>query len=309
MSSSIFRRLPSLGSVLSLALLAASACTSKKYEFSDIKALQNPSPASADYSFQGTAQTKIRLGDRDHADSVFKDVFGSGTLVTGTTTVDDILKVQVHGYISYFGGACDPGYVETTWMGAKSYAAGELVRATEHGAASDAFYRALNGHTSSNIAAGAGYCAGMNAVTCKKKNFSTDLAAGNWIKTQTQGCYRRTESLTPMISGPAPAREALRVQLCETLTGTDSTLAVAISNVGGDATSAPGATQIAAVWELFHFGDEIAPEISTALQKVVDTTATALQSEATVPSASEITQEQWRFLFLTVCRSPTWSIL
>ncbi len=298
-----------LGIFLCLSLGMSSACTSKKYEFSDLRAVENPSPASADYSFQGTAQTKIRLGDRDHADSVFKDVFGASTLVTGTTTVEDTLNTQVHGYISYFGGACDAGYVETTWMQNKSYMTGELVRATEYGATSDAFYRALSSHTSSNVPRGTGGCASLNAVTCKKFNFSEDLRAGKWVRTQTQGCYRRTESLTPMISGPAPAREALRVQLCETFTGTDTTLAVAIANAGGDATSAPGETQIGAVWELFHFGDEIAPEITTALQKVVDTTASVLQSEATAPSASEITLEQWRFLFLTVCRSPTWSIL
>jgi|GEM_PF-5617356 len=297
------------GAFLFFALAASSACTSKKYEFSDLRAVENPSPASADYSYQGTAQTKIRLGDRDHADSVFKDVFGASTLVTGSTTVEDTLNTQVHGYISYFGGACDAGFVETTWMQNKSYLTGELVRATEYGAGSDGFYRALSSHTSSNVARGSGGCTSLNTVTCKKFNFSEDLGTGKWVRTHTQGCYRRNESLTPMISGPAPAREALRVQLCETFTGTDTTLAVAIAHAGGDAASAPGDAEIAAVWELFHFGDEIAPEITTALQKVVDTTATALQSEATVPSASEITLEQWRFLFLTVCRSPTWSIL
>jgi hypothetical protein len=293
-------------------MAVVSGCTQKKFEFSELTATLNPSPAEADYSYQGTAQTKIRLGDRDHVDSVFKDVFGSSSIVTGTTTVESLLQEQVHGYIGYFGGPCDPAYVDTTWMGANAYTVGQLVRFNTSARATEQLYRCLAAHTSSNDVMGLpGNCASSaNAYNCKRDNFAADLTAGKWVQvTNQQGCYRRNESQAPMIAGPVPAREALRVQLCETLTGSDTTLKTAIVNAGGTYSTAPSSTEIVATWELFHFGETVPEAVKTALQRVVDTTASTLATESTPPSEEEVALEQWRFLFLTVCRSPSWSIL
>lgn len=295
--------------VVALVSLLPGACTRSQFQFSDLFMENQQSPAAADYSYQGTAQTKIRLGDRDHVDSVFKDVFGASTVLSGRTSVDSQLQAQLHGYIGYFGGPCDPAYVETFWIIGRAYAAGELVRATESGLGkSEKLYKALTAHTASSPTSAPTVCSASTA-SCKRLHFSTDLAAGRWAVATTEGCLRRNESLTSMISGPAPAREALRVELCETFTGTDSTLTVAVANAGGSLTVAPTASDIDSVWELFHFGDSVPENIATKLQAVIDTTRSTLGAESTPPSEATIATEQWRYLFLTVCRSPSWSVL
>lgn len=60
---------------------------------------ENPSPAITNYSYQGTAETRIRMGDRHFVRSILEGAFGSSASTVSATYIDP--------QIGYFGGPCD----------------------------------------------------------------------------------------------------------------------------------------------------------------------------------------------------------
>jgi len=83
--------------------LCCSSCTFGSTSFSESAATsKNPSPAdSAFYEYRGTAESRVRLGDRQQASSVLIDVFGE-------TAAAPITVTWILEYPNYMGGPCDP---------------------------------------------------------------------------------------------------------------------------------------------------------------------------------------------------------
>lgn len=119
------------------------------------------------------------------------------------------------------------------------------------------------------------------------------------------GDGRRCEYLTSntqlaMNAATSSAREAARIQLCRRATSHQSLLLQAVNKVRGT-NSTPNDQSILNIVRLFYpFIDDVsASEIQSSLAKI----------DRDMKQASELPEDRWRILVLTVCESPGWEIL
>lgn len=106
--------------------------------------------------------------------------------------------------------------------------------------------------------------------------------------------------LSPMHSGTNTLRAAYKSQACQTILSKDVYVNAVISKVSAIG-SAPTATSIGLLYELFYRGDDADP---TLVQGLISSDRAILGQ-----NMQASTTDRWRYLILALCESPGWEQL
>jgi hypothetical protein len=102
-----------------------------------------------------------------------------------------------------------------------------------------------------------------------------------------------------VIPGALTTRFALVTRACDRILQNDAAVTAALAKIGGNATTFPIPTTVAAAYSLFYPGRNLsANDVGNALLDIAE----QAKSQA-LPAL-----EAWRFIFLTLCVSPDWQI-
>lgn len=116
----------------------------------------------------------------------------------------------------------------------------------------------------------------------------------------TKACNNLDANLTIPVNSPSTiSREAERVKICVELTNNNTILSAGLSNINLTTSSALNTTNIESAFELFYPGYTLDTDSQTGFTSLVNS----------MQSNSETTQNQWRMIFFTLCRTPDWQAL